>query len=181
MTMNKKQKKKNDLEGAEYGVDSRYSSKKERLSESKALMEARLKRMQSLNEDQLIKARLLQLKFRMEEFISQPVSMNDNFFTEFLKFYIDTVYNKRKDFAKDIDETPGLLSKVLNNHREPKKDFMLKLMIHSEKTYKNICAFEESTWYQVYYHEQIHETISNQDKWRPKIERQVNLSKSISA
>lgn len=179
--MNKMQKKKNGLEGAEYGLDSRYSSKSERLSESKALMEARLKRMQSLTEDQLIKARLLQLKLRMEEFITQPVSMDHNFFTEFLKFYIDTIYSKRKKFAEDIDETPGLLSKVLNNHREPKKDFMLKLMIHSEKTYKNICAFQKSTWYQVYYHEQIHDTISNQAEWRPKIERHVKVSRSIGA
>jgi len=54
-----------EIDGAEFGVDSRYSSKKERLADGKALMEARLKRMKNLSEDQIIKAKLLQLKFRM--------------------------------------------------------------------------------------------------------------------
>lgn len=179
--MNKVPKKKEEINNAEYGVDSRYKSKKSELEESRRLMESRLERMNSLTEGQLLKARLLQLKLRMEDFIKQPIGSGDNFFTDFLKFYIDTIYKKRRDFAEDIDETPVLLSKVLNKHREPSKEFMLKLMVHTEKTFENICPIKKSMWHKVYYHEQIYETIFNQEIWRPKIEKQVKIRKSINA
>ncbi len=52
------------IEDAEYGVDSRYKSNKERESEATALMEARLIRMKNLSKDQIIRAKLLQLKLR---------------------------------------------------------------------------------------------------------------------
>lgn len=168
-------------EGAEYGVDSRYSSKKERQADSKALMEYRLQRMKNVPADQIIRARLLQLKLKMEEYIQKPVYENHNFFTEFLSSYIDTVYSKRSNFAKDIDITPVRLSQVLNNHREPKDEFMLRLMIHSEKTYENVCQFQKKTWYQVYYHEKICDTMSSQEEWRPNVEKHVNIKKLIKA
>lgn len=169
------------LEGAEYGVDSRYTSKKDKEVEAKALMKARLKRMNNLSENQIARAKLLQLKFKMEEYISKPVYQDNNFFTEFLTTYIDTIYSKRSNFAKDIDITPILLSKVINNHREPRDEFMMRLMIHSEKTYKNICEFHKKTWFQVYFHEKICDTMSSQDEWRPKVEKHVNISKLIKA
>ncbi len=172
-------KKNKEIEGAEYGVDSRYTSKKQKINDGKALMEARLNRMKNLSEDQIIKAKLLQLKLRMEEYIETPVYKEDNSFTEFLKLYIDTVYNKRIHFASDIDIKPVLLSQILNKHRAPKEEFILRLMIHSEKTYKNICSFNEKTWFQVYFLEKIGETMSNQDKWRPTVEKHVNISDLI--
>jgi len=172
-------KKNKELVGVEYGVDSRYTSKKDREADGKALMEARLKRMENLSEDQIARAKLLQLKLKMEEYISKPVYQDYNFFTEFLTTYIDTIYSKRSNFAKDIDITPILLSKVINNHREPRDEFMMRLMIHSEKTYKNVCEFHKKTWYQVYFHEKICDTMSSQDRWRPKVEKHVNVSKLI--
>jgi hypothetical protein len=174
-------KKFKEIKGAEYGVDSRYSSKKERQADSKALMEARLDRMKNLSKDQIIRAKLLQLKLKMEEYIQKPVYKDHNFFTEFLTSYIDTVYSKRNNFAIDIDITPVRLSQVLNSHREPKDEFMLRLMIHSEKTYQNICQFHKKTWYQVYYHEKICDTMSSQDEWRPKVEKHVKVKNLVNS
>ncbi len=167
------------IENAEYGVDSRYKSNKERETEATALMEARLMRMKSLSRDQIIRAKLLQLKLKMEEYIKEPMNSNQNYFTEFLKNYIDIIYPKRSLFAKDIDIAPVSLSQVINNHRAPKEEFIMKLMIHSEKVYKNICAFRKRIWFQVYYHEKICDTMSNQAQWRPKVERHVKLSETI--
>jgi hypothetical protein len=173
--MSKKNKKPNV--DPEYGLDSRYSSRKEYESEATALMEARLARMKKLPKDHFIKAKLMQLKLKMEEYISQPVYDNKNHFSEFLKTYIDTIYSTRNGFANDINITPIRLSQVINKHREPQDEFILKLMIHSEKVYKNICDFHKKTWYQVYYHEKICDAMSSQDSWRPKIEKDVKLSK----
>ena len=57
----------------EYGIDSRYKSGLESVSEATILMEARLRRMKMLSKDQITKAKLLQLKLKMEEFINHPV------------------------------------------------------------------------------------------------------------
>lgn len=172
-------KKKNLIEEPDYGVDSRYSSKKERESEAAALMEARLKRMKNLSQDEIIRAKLIQLKLKMEEYIKQPVYDNRNYFSDFLKTYIDTIYSRRNRFAHDIDITPIRLSQVINSHRDPKDEFIMRLMIHSERVYENICKFHKQTWYQVYFHEKICDTMSSQKEWRPKVEKHVKLSESI--
>lgn len=167
------------IEDAEYGVDSRYKSDKERESDATALMEARLMRMKNLSKDQIIRAKLIQLKLKMEEYLRNPVYDNRNYFSEFLESYVDTIYSKRSVFAKDIDIAPVSLSQVINNHREPKEDFIMRLMIHSEMVYKNVCEFHKKTWYQVYFQEKICDTMSSQEKWRPEIEKHVRLSESI--
>ena len=171
--------KKNMVEEVEYGVDSRYKSKKERKSEATVLMEARLIRMKNLSPEQIVQAKLLQLKLKMEEYLKRPVYDNRNYFSEFLALYIDTIYSKRSSFAKDIDVAAVSLSQVINNHREPKEEFIMKLMIHSEKVYRNVCEFHEKTWLQVYYHEKLCDTMLKQELWRPKVEKFVKLSEII--
>lgn len=167
------------IEDAEYGVDSRYESNKERESDAAALMEARLKRMKNLSKSQIIHAKLMQLKLKMEDYLKEPVYDNHNYFSEFLAIYIDAIYAKRIGFAKDIDITPVRLSQVINNHREPKDEFIMKLMIHSEKAYKNVCEFHKKIWYQVYFQEKICNTMSSQEEWLPKIEKHVRFTESM--
>lgn len=163
----------------EFGLDSRYQSKKEFESEATLLMEARLARMKNLSKDQIIRAKLMQLKLKMEEYLKQPIYDSHNYFSDFLKVYIDTIYSTRNRFARDINVSPIRLSQVINNHRDPKDEFILKLMIHSEKVYKHICEFEKKTWYQVYFHEKVCDTMSSQDEWRPKIEKDIKLSEPL--
>lgn len=170
---------KNIIEDPEYGLDSRYKSKKEYESEASSLMEARLKRMKSLPKDQIIRAKLIQLKLRMEEFLKQTIYDNRNHFSDFLKTYVDTLYTSRNKFAHDISITPIRLSQVINNHRDPKDEFIMKLMLHSEKAYRNVCDFQKETWYQVYFHEKICDTVANQENWRSKLEKDIRYSESI--
>ena len=167
---------KNLIMDVEYGIDSRYKSDLESVSEATALMEARLRRMKMLSNDQITKAKLLQLKLKMEEFINHPVYDNHNHFSNFLKFYIDSIYSKRSIFAKDINVDPVSLSQVINNHREPKDEFILKLMIHSEKVYKDVCSFNKKIWYQIYFNNKICEIMAKQEEWQPDIEKQVRIS-----
>ena len=169
----------NMTEYVEYGVDSRYHSNKEKESESVKLMQARLDRMKNLSKEQIMRAKLLQVKLKMENYLKQPVYDKHNYFTDFLGLYIDSIYSKRSEFANDINITPVLLSQVINNHREPKDEFIMKLMIHSEKVFKKIGDFQKKIWFQVYFQEKICDTMSNQEKWRPKLEKQVKLSDLI--
>jgi hypothetical protein len=175
-----KSKKNGDLiEDAEYGLDSRYNSAKEYESEAALLMEARLKRMKNLSKDQIIRAKLIQLKLKMEEYLKEPVYDHKNHFNDFLKTYVDAIYSARNRFAHDINITPIRLSQVINNHREPKDEFIMRLMIHSEKIYENICDFQTKTWYQVYFHEKICDTMASQEKWRPSLEKDIKVSESF--
>jgi hypothetical protein len=163
----------------EFGVDSRYQSRKEQGFDSSSLMETRLAKMRNLSKDQISKAKLMQLKFKMEEFIKQPVYDDHNHFSMFLASYIDSIYPKRNVFAKDIDISTVSLSQIINNHREPKDEFIKKLMVHSEKVYSNICEFDTKTWFQVFFLEKICDTMSSQKEWKPLIEKQVKVSGSI--
>ena len=63
---------KNLMMDAEYGLDSRYKSGLESVSEATALMEARLRRLKMLSNDQITKAKLSQLKLKMEDFLNHP-------------------------------------------------------------------------------------------------------------
>ena len=53
-------------EDPEYGVDSRYTSKEERISDGITLMEERLKRMKNVTQDQIVHAKLMQIKLKKE-------------------------------------------------------------------------------------------------------------------
>ncbi|TVQ05155.1 MAG: hypothetical protein EA359_03900 [Balneolaceae bacterium] len=172
-----KKENKNITEDVEFGLDSRYSSNKEKQSEATALMEARLERMKNLSKDQIIRAKLMQLRLKMEDYIQHPVYEKHNYFSEFLKIYIDTLYTKRIHFAHDIDITPIRLSQVINNHREPKDEFLKRLMVHSEKVYENICEFQEETWYQLYFHEKLYSIMARKKEWKPKVAKHVKYSK----
>ena len=164
----------------EFGVDSRYKTNNEREQESIALMQARLDRMKNLSNEQTLRAKLLQLKLKMENYLKEPVYDNQNHFSKFLETYVDVIYSKRSDFAKDINITANFLSKIINNHREPKEEFMLKLMIHSEKVFEKVGEFHNKTWYQIYFHEKLCYTMSSLDKWRPEIEKQIKLKELIA-
>lgn len=170
---------KNSNTDPEYGLDSSYPSNAEQETEATLLMESRLKRMKSLSKDNIIRTKLVQLKLKMEDYLKEPLNDTENHFTDFLKTYVDTIYTSRRKFAQDINITPIRLSQIINNHREPKDEFILKLMIHSEKVYGSICDFQKKIWYQVYFHKKICDTMSNQDKWRPGLEKDVKLSEPL--
>lgn len=161
----------------EFGLDSRYPSKKEVAKDSVALMQARLDRMKNLSREEVLRAKLMQLKLKMENYIKEPVYDEHNHFTHFLEIYVDTIYSKRSDFARDINITANVLSKIINNHRKPHEEFILKLMIHSEKVFEQVGEFQKKTWYQIYFHEKLCDTMASQHKWRPSIEKQVRVKK----
>ena len=161
---------------SEFGIDSRYKTKKEREQDSIVLMQARLERMKNLPKEQILRAKLMQLKLKMEDYLKEPDYDNQNHWALFLAFYVDAIYSKRIDFAKDINVTANFLSKIINSHREPNEEFILKLMIHSEKAFKHVGEFHKKIWYQVYYQEKLSDTMASQGKWRPEIEKQIKFT-----
>ncbi len=162
-----------------YNIDSRYTSEKEKKSDSIALMEARLERMKNLSDKDIKRARLMQLKLIMERYLNSGSTDEKNSFTSFLKKYIGIIYQKQNQFAKDVGITPVLLSQIINNHREPSDEFLMKLMVHSEKIFKDVGRFEKQLWYRVYFQDKISETMLNQNEWAPRIEKEIKITEPI--
>ena len=63
----------NNKENIEFGIDSRYENEKEKNFESIRLMEKRVKRLKNLSTEQIIRAKHLQLKYKMEKFLSRTI------------------------------------------------------------------------------------------------------------
>lgn len=177
MTM--RSKKDDNQSDPEFGLDSRYSSKEEEKKEAVALMHARLERMKNVPETEILKAKLMQLKFKIENYLSSTVFENEHNFTGFLENYIDILYPKKTDFAADMNITANYLSKVINRHREPNDMFIMRLMIHSEKVYKQVCSFKKECWYQIYFKDKLSETMTKEDKWAPELEKEIKIKKFI--
>ena len=179
MTMTDQERISEEPIDPEYGVDSRYGSDEEKRREGEALMAARMERMKSYSENDIAKARLIQLRLQMEAFMEKPFYEGERYFTKSLAAYIDILYPKRKHFADAIEITPILLSQILNNHREPKEEFMQKLMIHSHETFKEISHFNEKLWYLILFQDRLAEMMERQTEWRPVVSKHVH-TRSLS-
>ena len=157
----------------EWAVDSRYHSADEEKREAKALLKARLQRLKNVTEHDILKTKLLQIKWQMEDYVKCGQPNNEYGFAYFLATYVDTLYSKRIDFANDLNVSAVLLSQVIGKHREPSLDFILKLMVHSKKVFSLLEPFDVSVWYRIYLLDKLHHTLANQSAWLKQYEKQV--------
>lgn len=163
----------NELEQFKDLIDSRTIPEKEKEEDRKALLAAREKRFKIRPESEKIAAELLQLKYQMENFLKDPVPGLENNFSKFLSIYIDILYRKRKNFAADIDINPIVLSQIINNHRQPTEEFLIRLVLHSQAVFKKISSFEKELWPKLYFQDRISEFLTSTEKKRKLEEKHV--------
>lgn len=84
----------------EYGVDPTYKTTREKDEDALVLMEARLNRLKNLSKEQILQTRLLQLKLKMENYLSEPNTKMGNQFGQFVDNYVQILYAKQSSFAK---------------------------------------------------------------------------------
>lgn len=97
-------------EATEYGVDARYDSQDESEKDAQILMEARRIRMSKLSKQDILRAKLVQLKIQIDEYLNSSEAGQAHQFTSFLNSYIRSIYERQQDFAHDLDITPVSLS-----------------------------------------------------------------------
>jgi hypothetical protein len=158
-------KENKDLEDFKYLIDSRNLTNREKAEERDAILKARAARFGKRSDNEIKTASLMQLKFQMEEYMSSPLCSLEASFPKFLMTYIDTLYEKRKDFASDISIKPIVLSHVLNEHREPNDSFLLRLMLHSQDSFKDLFNFNSELWAMVYYQDKVCRFLGSSKKW----------------
>ncbi len=157
-------KENKSLEDFKYLIDSRDLTNKEKAEERDTILKARAARFETRSDNDIKTAKLMQLKFQMEEYLSSPLCSVELSFPKFLMTYIDTLYEKRKDFASDISIKPIVLSHVLNEHREPNDSFLLRLMFHSQDSFKDLIEFDKSLWAMVYYQDKVCGFLDSSEK-----------------
>ncbi len=100
-------------------------------------------------------ARLLQLKFQMEDYLKGIRYDKQKNFGFFLRQYLQCIDKRSSEFAAEIDILPSELSQYLNNHRKPPKHIMVRLELHSQNT------IPASDWYRVAEMETLHELATD--------------------
>ncbi|HRI78124.1 MAG TPA: hypothetical protein PLR06_01205 [Cyclobacteriaceae bacterium] len=106
-------------------------SPEEKKIADRELNEARRKRQLNMTEHERLLLRLMQLRYRLENYIQQEPYDSKLGFSYFLNEYLNIVDKRRKEFANDIDIHETLLSQLMNNRREPNESIMVRLEIHS--------------------------------------------------
>ncbi len=111
-----------------------------RLSEEqKKLAAAQLKDSREISQLQAtsktkLTARLMQLKFQIEEYFNYEEFDNNKRFGDFLKLYLNILDKQRNEFAREIGVHETMVSQLINNHRLPGDNIIIRLELHSNKS-----------------------------------------------
>lgn len=166
MKMNNLDKKYTKEEQAEAFVFRNELSEKEKVEASDELILARKKAKDQLNDNQIVYAKVLQLRFQMEDYIRSNSYNKDFSFAFFLRKYIRLSYKINKDFAKDIQLAETELSSILNKGRTPNRKTFVRLELHSNN------AIPAISWYKVLEKEKEYE-LQTDKVLREKEEKHV--------
>lgn len=91
----------------------------------------RQKEIDNRTPEQWREAKMHQLKYQILSY-NDDIEPKDHWnFQFFLNEYIRAQDKKDKEFAEDVDVKPYVLSQYLNGHRNPPKEFLVRLELHS--------------------------------------------------
>jgi len=102
----------------------------------------RAKRRLAMSDDDRLQIRLLQLKYRLEEYINKESYDPEYTFGYFLEQYLELTNIKKKEFANDIQIHSTQLSNIIKNRREPNESIFIRLELHSNNTIPAIDWFK---------------------------------------
>lgn len=149
-----------DKELAESFVLPSKQTDKQRLSDARAIQKLREKATESRSDENALIFQLLQLKFRMEDYLKSSSYDIQLSFGYFLREYVLLVSKKQKDFAQEISIKPTELSQIINSHRRPPYGFVIRLEIHSNS------AISAISWNRLLEKENEFELIHNKSIWK---------------
>jgi uncharacterized protein YegP (UPF0339 family) len=144
-----------DLEEFKYLIDSRNLSDKEKNEERDAIIKARADRFKERSVDFPKEAKLMQLKIQMRDYLSEVGTFHKSSFSKFLRIYSDILFDKRKEFALDMSIEPMSLSHILNGRREPNDTFLMRLIDHSQNSFKKLGGFDKTLWPMIFYRDKV--------------------------
>lgn len=133
---------------------------KQRQADASAIQKLREASVEKRSDETQLILKLLQLKFKIEDYLNKPAHDKQLSFGYFLRTYVDLVSQKQKEFAQAINIKPAELSQILNSHRKPPYGFVIRLEIHSNK------AISALYWNRLIEKENEFELINDKEIWR---------------
>jgi transcriptional regulator with XRE-family HTH domain len=152
-------RKKTGYIDPEFGVKSELTQTQNLVSEAVELMQYRIDQLKKLSDEDVRKARLLQLRFKMERYLEDVSYESNARFSELLEGYVDALFDKRSDFATEFGISAVMLSQYINKHREPNIEFVSKLTTHTLNSFKSFADFPKTLWFEVYYKDKLREAV----------------------
>ena len=127
-------KKYTDEELADAYIFPTKLSAKQQKEADRALRAARKVSRAQMSADDILMSLLLQLRFQIEDYLNSEQFDPEKSFSVFLGRYVKLQNKKQKDFATDIGLTEVELSQLMNRHRRPADNILIRLEIHSNNT-----------------------------------------------
>jgi len=155
MKTNDLSKKYSNKELAESFVFRSQLSKKQKEEADNELREVRKKAKEQMTSKQKLLARLLQLRFQIEDYSRKTVYNDKLTFGYFLREYVKSLDKRNYEFANDISIKTTELSQIINSHRKPTEKMIIRLEIHSNKTIPAVI------WFKLLEKEREHEIATN--------------------
>lgn len=106
-------------------------SLKEKKEADAGLRDALAHRRAAMSDEDKLKAKLMQLRFQIEDYIKDSAFDKSKTFGYFLRAYIGHLQRKQTEFATEINIKPAELSQYVNGHRHPTRNVMVRLELHS--------------------------------------------------
>jgi transcriptional regulator with XRE-family HTH domain len=129
-------------------------SEKEQAKTAYDIAAARTKLRTKAGKNHSLRFKILQLKYQMEDCIQEP--FNENYtFGYFLKTYIGALNLKRYQFAEEISIDETYLSQIINRHRSPSEEIIIRLELHSQN------LIDALTWFRLLEKEKENEIDTN--------------------
>ncbi|PWV44851.1 hypothetical protein [Chitinophaga sp. S165] len=139
-------------EGLVFPVSAGRDERKELISAFKGI---RKKHAEKQSEENKLIAKLLQLKFLIEDYLKGNNFNKEFYFGYFLKEYITRIEKKNKQFANEINVDPTELSQIINKHRKPTEKIIYRLELHSNRNFPAVM------WFKILEKEREYELIHN--------------------
>lgn len=100
-------------------------------------------RKAEMTDDMRYRAKLLQLKFQIEDYVNSGEEDNTVTFGYFLNEYIHFLNIAKREFSKEINLHSTKLSRILSGTEEPNEKLFVRLEIHSGN------AIPAIAWYKI--------------------------------
>jgi plasmid maintenance system antidote protein VapI len=120
-----------------------------------AFKEIRKKQIGKQSDESKLIAKLLQLKFLMEDYLKENDAPKEFYFGYFLKEYITRLEKKYKQFANEISVDATELSQIINRHRKPTDKIIYRLELHSNRNFPAVM------WFRILEKEREYELMHN--------------------
>jgi len=141
-------------------------SEEEQIKADKEFREMRLSQLKNMTESEILFGKLMKMKLRIKNYLSENRFLVEFKFSNQLKLYSKIINRTNKDFAEDLGLHQTKLSRIINGRENPNVDLMYRLEEHSSG------EIPAHHWWRIY-------SLELEHKIRTDLEKKIEESKKV--